>query len=438
MSVPGGKIDAMTDAEPPRPVNPDATAALRAFLRRRRAAIDPVLIAAEAEGLGPLAAAARVHLDAPQAPVVPEGAAAVYALALFTSASVTLDAAREREFAERFADSWILEHGHAFAAAATVWRSAIRISQHNPLRGRRTARLEVIAPEHPGSLADDQLVRRVRALLAAAPSDGYQAAVQQLSALTAEPTTAWAGPVVAMLLPQPGSADPTAPTATPAQEPKTVTTDQIRRLEAAMVDGRRWRAGTYRTLIIEHPGLGELARQLVWTVFEPGGAVIGSFRVTADGTLTDTTGARLELSGDMLIGVAHPLHLADDLGRWQEVFADHALRQPFPQLRRSTHRFTPEEADSNRLPRFTDRRARTDRIFGLQERGWEIAHTVLSRRVGGRHEVTVTLDPGLEGGYRYEPAEQRIAAVELNGGTFGGLDPVTGSELLRQLERLAA
>ncbi|MFI1916079.1 DUF4132 domain-containing protein [Nocardia sp. NPDC020380] len=425
----------MTDAEPPRPVNPDATAALRAFLRRRRAAIEPVLIAAEAEGLGPLAAAARAYLDAPQEPAVPEGAAAVYALALFTSTTVALDATREREFAERFADSWILEHGHAFAAAATVWRSAIRISQHNPLRGRRTARLEVIAPEPPGSLADDQLARRVRALLATAPPDSYQATVQQLSALSADPPTAWAGPMVAALLPQPGV---TETTATAAQEPKTVTTDQIRRLEAAMVDGRRWRADTHHTLIIEHPGLGDLARQLVWATFEPGGTVTGSFRVATDGMLTDVTGAQLEPSGDVLIGVAHPLHLADDLGRWQEVFADHALRQPFPQLRRSTHRFTPEESDSNLLPRFTDRQARTDRIFGLQQRGWEIAPTVLSRRVGGRYEVTVTLDPGLEGGYRYETAEQRIAAVELNGGTFGVLDPVTGSELLRQLERLAA
>ncbi|MFJ4652011.1 DUF4132 domain-containing protein [Nocardia sp. NPDC088792] len=425
----------MTDADPPRPVNPDATAALRAFLRRRRAAIEPVLIAAEVEGLGPLAAAARTYLDAPQAPAVPEGAAAVYALALFTSATVTFDTAREREFAERFADSWILEHGHAFAAAATVWRYAIRISQHNPLRGRRTARLEVIAPGHPGSLADDQLARRVRALLAIAPSDDYQAAVQQLSALSTDPATAWAGPIVAALLPQPGVADSAA---TSAQEPKSVTTDQIRRLEAAMVDGRRWRADTHRTLIIEHPGLGDLARQLVWAIFEPGGSVTGSFQVTADGTLTDAGGAQLDPVGDMLIGVAHPLHLADDLGRWQDVFADHALRQPFQQLRRSTHRFTPDEADSNRLPRFTDRQVRTDRIFGLQQRGWEIAHTVLSRRVGGRHEVTVTLDPGLEGGYRYQPAEQRIAAVELHGGTFGVLDPVTASELLRQLERLAA
>ncbi|MFF2556456.1 DUF4132 domain-containing protein [Nocardia sp. NPDC058058] len=223
-----------------------------------------------------------------------------------------------------------------------------------------------------------------------------------------------------------------------AKELKAVTTDQLRRFEAAMVDGRRWRAPAQRTMIIEHPVLGQLARRLVWAIFATDGTVTGSFRVDQDGTLADIDDERLELPADAHVGIAHPLHLGDDLERWREVFTDYELLQPFEQLERPVYRFTPQEAASNELPRFVDRRVPTGKLYGLRQRGWELGYSALSRRFGVNRQVIVSVSPGIQGGYSYEAEEQVIVSVQCGGGEFGELDALTASELLRQLERLAA
>ncbi|WP_067566481.1 DUF4132 domain-containing protein [Nocardia acidivorans] len=223
-----------------------------------------------------------------------------------------------------------------------------------------------------------------------------------------------------------------------AKERETVTTDQLRRFEAAMVDGRRWRAPAHRAMIIEHPVLGRLARRLVWATFAADGTVTGSFRVDQDGTLADVEDERLELPDDALVGIAHPLHLGTELERWREVFADDELPQPFEQLERRVYGFTPAEAASNVLPRFEDRKLPTGKLYGLRQRGWELGYDALYRRVSARHQVIVTVSPGIHGGYSYEADEQVIVSVSCEGGDFGELDALAASEILRQLERLAA
>ncbi|WP_067687555.1 DUF4132 domain-containing protein [Nocardia jejuensis] len=246
-------------------------------------------------------------------------------------------------------------------------------------------------------------------------------------------------------LPKPGKSDDPAlaPVAYQSfrdftQELKTVTSDQIRRFEAAMVDGRRWRASAHRELVIEHPVLGQLARRLVWATFADDGSVTGSFRVESDRSLADIDDERVDPAPHTLVGVAHPLHLGDSLAPWRELFQDYELHQPFDQLDRSLHTLTAEEAAANQLSRFVDRQVPTGKLYGLRQRGWELSHDALRRRFGRTRELSVTLDPGIQGGYRYEADKQRIAGVELRGGTFGALDAIAASELLRQLERLAA
>lgn len=219
---------------------------------------------------------------------------------------------------------------------------------------------------------------------------------------------------------------------------RSVPPEQIRRFEAAMVDGRRWRASAFATLVVAHPTLGKLAAQLVWVVFDAQGSAVGSFRVDAAGSLTDVDDRAVELPADALVGIAHPLHLGDTLTPWRERFAALGLHQPFDQLARGVYDFTPEEAASNRLSRFADRQAQTARVWSARWRGWAVSNDRISRRLGRSLEVVVPLDPGFRGGYSYEARTQRIVAVQLLGGTFGELDPVTASELLRQLERLAA
>ncbi|MEU0539720.1 DUF4132 domain-containing protein [Nocardia sp. NPDC005978] len=223
-----------------------------------------------------------------------------------------------------------------------------------------------------------------------------------------------------------------------SEELKTATAEQIRRFESAMLDGRRWRAPAFRSLILEHPVLGHLARRLVWAEFDATGAVAGAFRVDQDHSLADVDDEPYELAEDALLGIAHPLHLGDSLPRWREQFRDYELLQPFEQLDRDVHGFTPEEAAGETLDRFADRRIITGRIYGLRKYGWVVSHDGIYRRFGTFRVVRVALSPGIQGGYSYEAEEQRVVSVRLTGGTFGAFDPVTASELLRQLERLAA
>ncbi|SUD47873.1 Uncharacterised protein [Nocardia otitidiscaviarum] len=214
-------------------------------------------------------------------------------------------------------------------------------------------------------------------------------------------------------------------------------TEHIRHLEGAMVDGRRWRVGAHRKTIVEQPGRGEPARRLVWAIVDADDAVTESFRIERDGGYVDPDGRVLAPADDTLVRIAHPLELADGLDRWRAVFADRGLSQPFAQLDREVYTLTPAEAASNRLARFDNRRVRTGRVFGLQQYGWVLADRRAFRRVDARHQVTLTLDHGIRGGFHDDPDELRIFGVEVSGGVFGALEPVAASELLRQLERLS-
>ncbi|MEV0465525.1 DUF4132 domain-containing protein [Nocardia tengchongensis] len=413
LSVPGGKIRGMTDGER-RWADPHATEAVRKLLRRHRAAVETVLTAARVDGLNELADAAAEYIAAPDRASAPEGAAIAFAIAQHAAVAYRTGARREQEFIDRFIDSWMIEHGHAFTTGAAVARLGVRVEEPEPRAGRMTPWLRVTAPGEDAEPSAEALHARVRERLGEAPEIAREDATRA------------------------------------AVEPKSVTTEQIRRLEAAMVDGRRWRAAAYRGLVLDDPALGQLARRLVWASFDSRTAVAGkstvagefgvtgAFRVDAEGVLLGADDQPVELPGNALVGVAHPIHLGDSLADWRKVFDDNRLRQPFEQLERRIHTLTAEEGGSNLLSRFTDCQVRTDRVFGLQQLGWEVSGTVLTRRFGPVRAVTVTLEPGFAGGFRDEPELQRVLAVELRGGTFGVLDPVTASELIRQLERLAA
>ncbi|MEC3916313.1 DUF4132 domain-containing protein [Nocardia sp. CDC160] len=382
--------------------DPHATDTVRRFLRRHRRAVDTILTSARLDGLDELADAAAEYAAAPEGPCTPEGAAVAFAIAQHAAVAYRTGARREREFIDRFVDSWMIEHGHDFVTAVAEARRGVRVEEPDPRAGRMTPWLRLAAADEDGSAADEALIRRVRDRLAVVAESGEEGTSHIVT------------------------------------EPKSITTDQIRRFEAAMVDGRRWRVAAHRRLVLEDPALGQLARRLVWARFDGHGAVVGTFRIEADRSLVDVGGTLVELPGEALIGIVHPIHLGDSVDAWRNSFGDTGLRQPFEQLTRPIYRFTPEESESTVLHRFTDRQVRTDRLFALQELGWEVTREALYRRLTPTREVTVTLDPGLEGGYRYEPERQRILSVELRGGTFGILDAVTASELILQLERPAA
>ncbi|SDS36315.1 DUF4132 domain-containing protein [Actinoplanes derwentensis] len=247
-----------------------------------------------------------------------------------------------------------------------------------------------------------------------------------------------------------------------------ISAEQVRRLEQAMIDGRRWTGAEFRRLFVDHPLMWHIGRRLVWARFEAteeatgeatgdaardgGGAVAGSLRIAEDRSFADADDEPVELGDDDLVGVAHPVHLGAEGARWAEVFTDYEILQPFPQLGRPVFTLTEAERGAGRLDRFEGVTVATTKVLLLDRRGWvrqEAAYAGTSPgfdRPAGRGQVlTVHLDPGIVGQVGFYD-QQKLVAVFLHDGTvsgwslddrdlrtLGGLDPVMASEILRDL-----
>ncbi|MFD7630561.1 DUF4132 domain-containing protein [Streptomyces sp. NPDC059851] len=145
------------------------------------------------------------------------------------------------------------------------------------------------------------------------------------------------------VLPEPGVKDD--PELAPAErkrfaalkkEVRAVAADQVRRLEAAMVDGRTWTAEEFHELFVEHPLVGHLARRLVWRAVVGDSAV--EFRIAEDRSLADAEDDGFTLGADAVLSLPHPLQLGvDAVAAWSALFADLGIVQPFPQLVRAAH-----------------------------------------------------------------------------------------------------
>ncbi|WP_433792599.1 DUF4132 domain-containing protein [Actinoplanes sp. CA-252034] len=263
-------------------------------------------------------------------------------------------------------------------------------------------------------------------------------------------------------LPKPGVRDDAtlAPAAhqrfaTLKKDVRTVAADQLRRLERAMVTNRRWSGADFRRLFVDHPLLWHLVRRLVWARFDQ--ETTGAFRIAEDRTLSTVDDEATTLPDDAVVGVAHPLHLGDDLADWAAVFADYEILQPFAQLGRPVFALTGEEATTSRLARFVGRRVQTGRLLGLERRGWRREspkdagyQCSIALAIESGHELVVEFEPGFSIGYIDMAVEQELTTVFLHDGVhergwrrddrghvvLDELDRVTVSELLRELTDL--
>ncbi|MGW4805258.1 DUF4132 domain-containing protein [Kitasatospora sp. NPDC004272] len=242
------------------------------------------------------------------------------------------------------------------------------------------------------------------------------------------------------------------------KDARTLAADQIRRLEGAMVAGRTWSAEEFTALFVEHPLVWHLARRLVWTAAPTGGDDGTAFRIAEDRTFADVHDGPFALPADATVRLVHPLLLGERaVAAWSELFADYEVLQPFPQLGRPVHRFTPEEAAANRLHRFEGRTVPVGRLLGLTKRGWERGapqdagvERWFSKRLGEGCHLVIALDEGIAVGMVDEFPDQTFETVWLDSSPgdhwssheyplrYGDLDPVTASELLADLTEVTA
>ncbi|MFL6116139.1 MAG: DUF4132 domain-containing protein [Catenulispora sp.] len=265
-------------------------------------------------------------------------------------------------------------------------------------------------------------------------------------------------------LPKPGAKDD--PELAPAayqrfsglkKDVRTLASDQIARLEQAMVARRRWTKAEFEDYLVRHPLLRHLVRRLVWADFQPDDSKVrAAFRVAEDLTYADVDDEPFPLPDDAVVGLAHPLDLADDQPRWSEVFADYEILQPFQQLGRSVFALTPEEAEAHTLKRFDGLRTPGGKVLGLERRGWTRSDPAdggwqgyLLHALPGNLTLVIDLEPGFNVGAAGYADDQQFHEVWIEPGRqgytgywrhqrdksvpFSVLDPMTASEILRDL-----
>ncbi|WP_156925840.1 DUF4132 domain-containing protein [Glycomyces arizonensis] len=198
------------------------------------------------------------------------------------------------------------------------------------------------------------------------------------------------------------------------KELRTVSAEQVKRMERAMVEGRTWSAEEFRRHVAEHALVWHLAHRLVWLA--DAGGKRTAFRLAEDRSCADVEEDDVALPGDAVIRLAHPVLLGEQVGRWSELFADYELLQPFAQLARPAMAFTPEEDATGRLERFEGREVSTGALMGLAAKGWDRSESWRG---------------GWEAGMSYVLPEAGVLAIGLGAGTRDTTQTITSVRLHR-------
>lgn len=230
---------------------------------------------------------------------------------------------------------------------------------------------------------------------------------------------------------------------------RTFAGDQIARMERAMVFGRRFDLAELREVFIDHPLRWHIARRLLWAVCVDG-AVTTTFRIAEDRTFADGDDNLVVPPDDAMLVLPHPVQFPDHIASWSEIFADYELLQPFPQIDREVCVIPDGLRAAAEIPPDATEIYGT-RLLGLPGRGW----LPIEREYGDHlstfekplphgHFLEVHADPGLsEPNPREDPPQTftaRLCRTRATPGdlTFADLDPVTASEVLRDIAWLKA
>lgn len=236
------------------------------------------------------------------------------------------------------------------------------------------------------------------------------------------------------------------------KETRAVAQQQKRRLERAMVLRRRWPAPEWRRLFLEHPLVRLLAARLAWGVFA-GGRCVEVLRIAEDGSLANALDAHYALADDALLGIAHPLEMGKHLGPMLQLFADYEIAQPFAQLARRTFALSAQEQAASVLERWDGKTANPADLRALAKWLWEFGDPAHDGSVASFTRpapvglvAVLQCEPGIHARADLPSSAQVLRGVRLlrqdgQGGAhveFGTLDPVDASEIILELETLAA
>ena len=116
---------------------------------------------------------------------------------------------------------------------------------------------------------------------------------------------------------------------------KRVVSAQAKRFEQAMITGRSWSVSEFQQNVLRHPILSRMARLLVWQLVDGNSQ---NARLTEDHTFACVNDSVVIVSETHQIRLVHPLRLSpDERDRWNDLYIDYRIVQPFPQLTRPVH-----------------------------------------------------------------------------------------------------
>lgn len=234
------------------------------------------------------------------------------------------------------------------------------------------------------------------------------------------------------------------------KDAKTLASQQLARLEAAMCARRRWSAEVFELFLARHPLLQHVVRRLAWAQYTEDGG-IRCFRVAEDGSYADAEENSYTLDPALPVGLLHRLEIeGDKADSIQQIFEDYGVMQPFSQLGRELYHLRPEEQGQSSLSRWQGRKVYSFKLLSLENHGWRRGlaedagfSTVMLKSFGNR-AFTLELEPGILMGMIEEYPEQTLGNVSIGrargggseGVSFSSLDPILVSELIRDLERV--
>ncbi len=159
---------------------------------------------------------------------------------------------------------------------------------------------------------------------------------------------------------------------------KAAATRQTRRLEDAMIAGRRWPVDTWRRRFEIHPLFRNLAARTIWGTYDESGALLRTFRFYPNGLTAGHDGVLEEFPPSVAsVGLVHRLELdAESAAAWSAHLRRFKVKPLFKQADRPVHRLEPLHGNRTEL-RLTDEvettagKLRTE----LMGRGWSPGKT---------------------------------------------------------------
>ena len=158
---------------------------------------------------------------------------------------------------------------------------------------------------------------------------------------------------------------------------KTLAAQRLR-LESLFTEDRGWDADEWRSLYIDHPLVGALARKLIWRFGDTSALPFDGRFVTSDGTPVKPDGE---------VRPWHPIDATpDEVAAWRSLLLEREIVQPFKQAFREVYVLAPAERETRTYSnRFAAHVVNYPQAYALiKSRGWSVTALGPYDHDGGR------------------------------------------------------